>query len=199
MKKIVYAINFVLIVMIICFLSIGIVLFDGIFVLYKKGDLRLFFRTEVKEWNYNGENIECSCIKNGVAYGTDLSGKTAFIYNLSEEKCDVLLLNTNSFYYGKDINNSHFIDKDVEKAIWYSGLDRTEGMLYSGYTYFEILEKELIEYRDIPRSYLTVQERQFGSCLGHLDSTIVVMFIIDIPYFIIIRKKSLKNKSDLTS
>lgn len=176
-------VNVLFFIAIIVLVVISFVCFSNVFTSHKNGTLKVYYRTIVIDGNISNLHWDYGRGDAPVVGGNKLCGKTAYIYNLSDNQCDVIIVSERNLY-GESIGLNHFDADDIEKA---------QNNTIQHMSYIGLLSKEVFEYSKLSRTNLTKSEVQFRNCYKALTYLCLVIILENTLYLAVKKMKSAKS------
>ena len=164
----------------IVLLVISLVCFTEVYSLYLNGSLKLYYRTQILNGNINNLHWDYGRGDAPAVGGDKLNGYTAYIYNLSDKQCDVIIVSERNLY-GENISIEHFDSDDIEKAQISSKQQLS---------FVSLLSKEVSEYSKLSSSNLIKSEKLFRNCCYIFLLLCIVLITENILYFVVKKAKA---------
>ena len=175
MRRIKVALVFFIVAVVITFFSVCVRM-ESVNRKCKSNDLILYYRGEVVDINMI-DSLTCDKARGApVIIDQYLLGLPAYVYDCSDQSCSVVIINDDSWYTGENVQLQAFELDDTRSEIgrW------------------ELIKKELIEYRDLPFGFLSKDEAKIRMGVDGIITLCAINFVLAVGYMIA-RKYSAKN------
>ena len=176
--------NVFLCCLIVIALVTSLVCFNNVYDSNLYGTLKIYYRTQISDGNIDNLHWDYGRGKAPVVGGDKLNGYTAYIYNVSDEQCDVIIVSDRNIY-GENVSVDHFNSDDVERA-----QHPSSEQVYT----LNLWKREVFEYSKLSSSNLSRSEKLFRYCNYAIALLCIVLISENIIYFVIKKKKQMSVK-----
>jgi hypothetical protein len=177
-------INICLFVLIIAFAVVSLICFNNVYDSNLYGTLKIYYRTQISDGNIDNLHWDYGRGEAPVVGGDKLNGLTAYIYNVSDEQCDVIIVSDRNVY-GENVSVDHFNSDDVIRA-----QHPSSEQVYT----LNLWKREVFEYSKLSSSNLSRSEKLFRYCNYAIALLCIVLISENIIYFVIKKKKQMSVK-----
>lgn len=156
------------------------VCFNDVYESYINGTIKVYYRSVIVDGNIDNLHWNYGRGDAPIIGGDMLNGHTAYLYNISDNQCDVIIVSEKSLY-GENISIDHFDSDDVGKA-QLTSKQRIDAISFLG--------KELFEYSELRSVNLTENEIHLRIGYYAIILLCVILLLENIIFFAIKRKKT---------